>query len=265
VLTSLEQQIMLPLFGDDPIEHGINAGNEAHILTALRADPVYVALFANAFDDIPDALAGDNTWHFIVQALAGFVRGLLSFDSARDRYIAGDRSAMSDAARRGDALFNSERLECFHCHDGFNFTNSVRDRSMTVFEAPFHNTGLYNVDGMGSYPAGNQGVFEITGRAADRGAFRAPSLRNVALTAPYMHDGSIATLEQVIRTYAAGGRNITSGPNAGDGRMNANKDSFIAGFEISDAEIADLIAFLESLTDHTFINNPRFASPWPAP
>lgn len=261
-LGTLEQQIMIPLFGEDPIEHGINAGNEAHILTELRADAVYQALFSAAFPDTPDALSGDNSWHYVVQALAGFVRGLTSWNSARDQYIEGDRTAMSDAARRGDLLFNSERLECFHCHEGYNFTNSIRDRTMTIYETPFHNTGLYNVDGMGAYPLENQGIFEQTGKAANMGNFRAPSLRNVALTAPYMHDGSIATLEEVIRTYAAGGRNITSGENIGDGRVNPYKDSFIAGFTITDDEVQDVVAFLESLTDTDFISNPRFANPW---
>lgn len=264
VLTSIEKQIMLPLFGDSPIEHGIDATNEGHILTELRAEPVYQTLFAEAFPGT-DALEGEQTWSYVVKALASFVRGLTSFDSAYDRYIAGDRTAMSLAALRGEALFNSERLECFHCHDNFNFTDSTRDRTMTVLETPFHNTGLYNVDGLGAYPAISQGLIEISGRAIDMGAFRAPSLRNVALTAPYMHDGSMATLEEVVRTYAAGGRNITSGPNAGDGRLNPYKDGFIAGFAISDDEIQDVIAFLESLTDDTFITNPRFANPWETP
>jgi cytochrome c peroxidase len=265
VLGTIEQQIMLPLFGEDPIEHGINDTNQGHILTELRADATYQALFDAAFPETPDAFNGDNTWHHIVQALASFVRGLTSYDSARDRYIAGDKTAMSDAARRGDLLFNNERLECFHCHEGYNLTNSTRDRTMTVLEIPFHNTGLYNVDGLGSYPANNQGIFEITGKINDTGAFRAPSLRNVALTAPYMHDGSIATLEEVIRTYAAGGRNITQGDNIGDGRQNPFKDSFISGFSISDDEVQDVIAFLESLTDNSFTTNPRFSNPWEAP
>jgi cytochrome c peroxidase len=88
-------------------------------------------------------------------------------------------------------------------------------------------------------------------------------LRNVAVTAPYMHDGSIATLEEVIRHYAAGGRTIAEGPHAGVGRENPWRDSLITGFAISDAEIADLIAFLESLTDRDFLTDPAFADPWP--
>src|SRR5690606_39002290 len=102
-----------------------------------------------------------------------------------------------------------ERLECFHCHGGYNFTDAVVDRSMLFPQRAFHNTGLYNLDGNGAYPENNTGVHAITGDAADMGKFRAPTLRNIALTAPYMHDGSVATLEDVIRIYAAGGRNIT--------------------------------------------------------
>ena len=261
-LSTIEQQIMIPLFGTDPVEHGINETNHAQILLELQNDDTYKALFATAWPDIPDALSGEDAWHYIVASLASFVRGLTSFNSAYDSYLAGDATALSDSAKRGKQLFNGERLECFHCHNGYNMTDSIRDRTMTVYEKPFHNTGLYNVDGLGSYPSSSQGKFEITGKASDMGAFRAPSLRNVALTAPYMHDGSIATLEEVIRTYAAGGRNITSGDNIGDGRLNPYKDSFIVGFDITDDEIQDVIAFLESLTDTTFIENPRFSNPW---
>ena len=94
------------------------------------------------------------------------------------------------------------------------------------------------------------------------GQFRAPSLRNVALTAPYNHDGSVATLEDVIRNYASGGRLITSGEHPGDGRISPLKDGFIVSFQISEEEIDDLVAFLESLTDTDFISNPRFSNPW---
>lgn len=261
-LVTIEQQIVIPLFGENPVEHGIDESNHHIVLASIQNDPVYQSLFATAFPESPMALTGDNAWNNIVAALASFVRGLISFDSAFDRYSEGDLTALNESAQRGLQLFNGERLECFHCHEGYNFTNSTRDRSMSVVERPFHNTGLYNIDGLGAYPEENTGVFEITARSFEMGAFRAPSLRNVALTAPYMHDGSITLLEDVIRTYAAGGRNITSGENIGDGRSNPHKDSFIAGFDISEEEIQDVISFLESLTDETFIQNPRFANPW---
>ncbi len=100
------------------------------------------------------------------------------------------------------------------------------------------------------------------------GKFKTPSLRNIALTAPYMHDGSMRTLEEVIAHYARGGRLIEKGENAGDGRQNPHKSDLITGFEISADEEAALIAFLHSLTDDTFLQNAGLSDPWqdhPAP
>lgn len=256
VLSTIEQQIMLPLFGDDPIEHGINGANSEQILMNLQSDPVYAPLFAAAFPEQDEPLFGDTAYSNIVKSLASFVRGLASFNSPFDR------NELSASAKRGSALFNSEKLECFHCHGTYNFSDATVDRRTSYIEAQFHNNGLYNIDGLGGYPEPNTGRYELTGKAHHMGQFRAPSLRNVALSAPYNHDGSVETLEQVIRNYAAGGRNITSGPNTGDGRMSPYKDSFIVSFSISDSEIADVVAFLESLTDEKFINNPRFSNPW---
>jgi cytochrome c peroxidase len=94
------------------------------------------------------------------------------------------------------------------------------------------------------------------------GAFRAPSLRNVARTAPYMHDGSVATLEEVIDIYAAGGRNIAEGPYAGDGRRNPHKDPLITGILLSERDKEDLLAFLLALTEKDLSKDPRFANPF---
>ena len=259
ILHTIEQQVVIPLFGEEPVEHGINDANKEHILFNLEADTAYGELFSAAFPDDEHPI----TYQRIVQALSSFVRGLISFDSPVDRFNQGDTQAITPAAKRGMDLFFSERLECFHCHGGYNFTNSVADRTQFFIDRPFHNTGLYNIDGLGSYPFPNTGVHEITDRDRDMGRFRAPSLRNVAVTAPYTHDGSVATLGEMIDIYAAGGRNISGGPNSGDGRMNPNKDGFVVGFTLSPAEKADLIAFLESLTDEGFLTNPRFANPWP--
>lgn len=89
------------------------------------------------------------------------------------------------------------------------------------------------------------------------------TLRNIALTAPYMHDGSIPTLEGVLDHYAAGGRTIQSGPYAGNGHNNPNKDPLIGGFTLSGQDRKDLIAFLDSLTDEAVLHDPRFSNPWP--
>jgi cytochrome c peroxidase len=127
----------------------------------------------------------------------------------------------------------------------------------------FFNTGLYDVDGTGSYPVTDQGLHDLTGQPADRGRFRPPTLRNIAVTAPYMHDGSIATLDEVLRFYERGGRLISDGPSAGDGKLNPNKSPFVPGFTLTDDERADLLAFLDALTDTTFLTDPTLASPWP--
>lgn len=265
VLDTLEKQIVLPLFGESPVEHGITDHNRDSILHALASDPVYQTLVVDAYPDGITAPVDALTWQRVVQALASFVRGLVSFDSPFDRFEAGDREALDSSQQRGMTLFFSERLECFHCHGGYNLTNSVMDRTRLFPELSFHNTGLYNIDGQGAYPFPNTGVHEITGAERDMGKFRAPSLRNVALTAPYGHDGSLATLDDVIDAYSAGGRFLADGPHPGDGRLNPHKDGFVVGFTLSEQERADLLAFLHAFTDNGFVNNPRFANPWIEP
>ncbi|WP_133493000.1 methanobactin export MATE transporter MbnM [Alcanivorax sp. 24] len=265
-LTDIEQQIVIPLFGIDPVEMGVNEANQDLVLSRLQRKTEYQTLFAEAFPDQSDPMYDEQAWQNIIHALASFVRGMTSFGSNYDLYTAGQSDALSTSAKRGMNLFNSEKLECFHCHEGYTLTASVRDRRRTPnIPAPFFNTGLYNIDGISAYPEPNTGKHELTGKTSDMGLFRPQSLRNIALTAPYNHDGSTATLREVILNYAAGGRNITSGPNTGDGRMNINKDPFIVSFTITEQEIEDVVAFLESLTDYEFINNPRYANPWQPP
>jgi len=129
-------------------------------------------------------------------------------------------------------------------------------------EIEFFNTGLYNIDGTGGCPVTNVGLYEFTGDPRDMGRFRAPTLKNIAVTSPYMHDGSIATLDEVIDHYAAGGRTVADGTRAGVGSESPIRSEFMVGFELTDQERSDLIAFLESLTDSTFLTDPRFADPW---
>jgi len=257
VLT-LEQQALIPLFSEAPVEHGITDSNRESVLQRIRDEPRYPALFSQAFPDLGDAIEFAS----IRNALTSFVRGMVSFNSPFDRFEQGERNTMSASAHRGRQLFFGEALECFHCHGGYHLSDSTRDRSMTFVDKPFHNTGLFNIAGNGDYPDDNQGIFEISADPSDMGKFRAPSLRNVAVTAPYMHDGSMASLSEVIDFYAAGGRVIAEGEHAGDGRMNPFKSGFVTGFEITDGQKADLIAFLESLTDESFLSNPRFSNPW---
>ena len=135
----------------------------------------------------------------------------MSGDSPYDRFARGNASAMSDAAQRGEALFRSDRLKCSQCHSGVMFTNAARWVGSTAEDPEFFNTGLYNIDGVGAYPAPNTGLQAITGVASDMGKYKVPTLRNIDVTFPYMHDGTVATLSDVIDHYAAGGRTITSG------------------------------------------------------
>lgn len=259
-LRELEQQNLLPIINTDPVELGVNDGNREQVLARFRDDAQYRQRFAAAFPGDADPITLDR----IVQALASFSRTLLSYRAPIDRYFAGDSTALSESAQRGMALFNSDRLECNQCHGGFNFSDSTR---VSGGEVPqFHNTGLYNIaglDGLNNYPAQNQGLYDFTGLATDKGRMRAPSLRNIALTAPYNHDGSTATLSDVIDHYARGGRLVrTPLARAGDGQYNQNKDGELHGFTLSDPEKADLLAFLDSLTDQTFVTDPRLADPF---
>jgi cytochrome c peroxidase len=256
-VVTLERQMEIPLFGDDPIEMGVNDGNRQQILERLRAEPLYPPLFQEAFADQAQPLNMAS----VIKAISAFERSIVSVDSRYDGYLQG-RAALSGAEQRGMTLFFGERAECHHCHGSFNFNDQVVHAKSRVVETQFHNTGLYNIDGAGGFPFPNRGLYESTAQPQDMGAFRAPSLRNVAVTGPYMHDGSIATLEQVIDVYAAGGRVIENGPNRGDGRLNPYKSGLIARIDLSPQEKQDLLAFLKSLTDESLLKDPRFSDPW---
>ncbi|HQU88735.1 MAG: di-heme enzyme [Zoogloeaceae bacterium] len=243
---SLVAQSSIPLFSRHPVEMA-SAGREAEILARLQVNIAYQTRFAAAFPHT----GGHIDWPSIQSALAAFQRTLISADADYDR---GPR-ALSAQAQQGLALFSSARLGCASCHRPPLFTDA--DRHAPAHSAqPYHNTGLYNLDGQGSLPAGPQGLIEYTAKAADRGRFRTPSLRNVALTAPYMHDGSIPTLAAVIDHYAAGGRAALSGARS------PLTDPRIRGFTLSTAERAQLLAFLEALTDHGFVTDPRLQTPF---
>lgn len=257
LLDRLEDQALTPMFGDNPIEMGMS-GREHKIVELLRSDEHYRALVQEAFPNDEDPFSVLN----VIRSIAAFVRTIISDDSAYDQYLGGDGNAIDDQAKRGMELFFSERLECFHCHGGFNFTDSTTHADSNVDRVGYHNTGLYNTDGNGSYPVDNTGLFDMTGEVRDMGRFKAPTLRNISVTAPYMHDGSVATLDDVISHYARGGRLLEEGPHAGDGRRSPFKSEFIRGFELSEDERSDLIAFLESLTDRNVLQDPSFSDPF---
>ena len=254
-LTSLEAQALVPMFGTAPVELGLDDRNSGW-LDRLAGDPVYRRLTPAAFPGVARL-----TVSHVTQALAGFERSIVSMRSPWDRYhFDRDDTAISEAATRGEALFHSRTLGCFRCHGGLHFSDAMGARP--TGPPAFHNTGLYNLAGVFSYPARDTGLHAKTGRPADVGRFKAPTLRNIAVTAPYMHDGSIATLGDVIDHYADGGRTIAHGPDRGAGHENPLKDEAVRGFWLTTGQRADLLAFLESLTDTALLDDPRWADPW---
>lgn len=247
-MTSLEKQALVPMFGEHPVELGLREGDR--FLPTLRTNATYQQLFQRAFPGDADPFTVAN----VTKAIASFERSIISARSPYDRYHYNrDDSALSDSAKRGEILFFDQRLSCFRCHGGFAFTDSTVSERNAKRQIEFHNTGLYNVPGLLSYPPPNVGIYEFTKDRADVGKFKAPTLRNIALTAPYMHDGSIPTLEGVLDHYAAGGR----------AHDNPNRDALIGGFTLSEQDRKDLIEFLKCLTDEPLLHDLNFANPWP--
>jgi cytochrome c peroxidase len=242
---SLEAQMRQPLFNDHPVEMGLKSDG-ASAVNALTADANYGTQFAAAFPCDPKPLSMGH----IIEAIAAFERTLISGRSPFDRYVFDDdQTALSAPAKRGMALFYSTRVGCGQCHSGINFTGVIVYTGHAQARALFANTGLYDLDGRGAYPSSDRGLIEVTHRAADMGKFKVPTLRNVALTAPYMHDGSLPTLEAVLDHYVRGGH------------KNPLQDPRVRPFVLSQTERADLKEFLQSLTDREFVENPEFSDP----
>ncbi|MEM7641536.1 MAG: cytochrome c peroxidase [Pseudomonadota bacterium] len=258
-LTTLEDQIHIPIRSERPVELGVNDGNAARVLGGLTADPGYAPMFAAAFPDEPNP-----GWDHVVQSLASFLRTMTSFDSPVDRYAQGDGAALTPPARRGLALFGDDRFECHQCHSGPTMTVSYVDAETPPGAEPgmFFTNALYDLDGTGAYPEGNQGLYEVTGDPRHRGLFRPPSLRNIALTAPYMHDGSLETLEEVLDHYASGGRPRDGADPGKVMRGHEHRHGGpIRGFAMTEEEKADMIAFLTALTDDGFVTRSDLADP----
>ncbi len=217
---SLEEQAIHPIVSDIEMD-----GDPATIINRLKSHSVYPQKFEEVFQEEPSTKT-------IVNAIASFERILLSTDSPYDRYLQGDSSALSSAQKRGMSLFfNHQRGECFHCHTGPNFTDDS-----------FHNNGLYE-----EYT--DPGRMEVTGRENDEGKFKVPTLRNIEYTAPYMHDGSMNTLKEVVDHYASGGNG------------HRNQSVLLRNIDFSEEEKADLIEFLKALSDENFIQNEDFHRP----
>ena len=179
-LDTLESQIPIPMFGEIPIELGLT-GLEDELFERLRSSTLYPPLFADAYPGVADPYTTQN----IVFAIASFVRTMISGNSPYDRFVyRDDEDAISESAKRGAEMFFTERVECFHCHNTFNFSVGVRYEGLEFTENAFFNTGLYDVDGNGSYPAENPGLVAFSNMRRDDGKFRAPTLRNIRQTAP---------------------------------------------------------------------------------
>jgi cytochrome c peroxidase len=204
---TLEAQILVPVTGVHPVEMGMR-GREEEIAARLRRNPCYVAMFRAAFPQQDGHIDMGNA----AQALASFERSLLSTDAPYDRWRAGDKGALTPLQLRGAASF---RAQCASCHSGPDLSDR---RFHAVLPAV----------------AADWGLAEISGRARDAGRFRTPSLRNVAVTAPYFHDGSAPTLASAVDRH-------------GLARPLADRDA--------------ILAFLDALTDHAFLTDKRYALP----
>jgi cytochrome c peroxidase len=246
------QQMDNPLLNNHPAEMGVK-GNEGKILQKILTDENYEQFFA----EVKTAIS----WQSIKKFISLFISSLRSDNSPYDKFIKGDLTVLNLSQKRGLQLFFSVELKCASCHGGFNFSSPsvTNEKGDTLF---YFNTGLYNVDGKGAYPDYDRGLYQLTKSKTDMGKFRVPSLRNLAFTAPYFHDGSAATLTEVVNSYANGGRKTEQGIYEGDGRKNLYKHSFVSGFSISEADKINLISFLQSLSDSSFVNNPAYQNPF---
>lgn len=213
---TLEMQILVPVQ-----EHNEFDFNIVEIGYRLAKDSNYVQLAKRAYDRNPD-------YFVITRAISVFERSLISKNSRFDQYLNGNKTILNNSEIQGANLFYSSKTGCSGCHDGFNFSNYS-----------FENNGLYI-----NYT--DPGRKRLTGKSADEALFKVPTLRNIELTAPYMHDGSFNDLKSVINHYNSGGQN------------HPHKSELIRPLHLTEYEMDCLVAFLKSLTDESFINNPIF-------
>lgn len=213
---TLEEQMNVPLHASNEM-----AGSDEEIVSHLKAIPAYVDLFDKAYGGQADSVTAKN----MQSAITAFERTLVSHDSPFDKYAAGQFDALTAQQRRGLDIFRSASTRCFECHAAPTFSNDN-----------FFVTGVPDLDGQEH----DTGRAAISNDGLD-GAFKSPTLRNVALSAPYMHNGAFATLDEVVDFYAKGG-----GADQG-----FTVDRQIVPFELSAQEKEDLVAFLYALTDES--------------
>ena len=260
VLTSFELQMGVPLFFTANAVRELGLEGEKY-LERLKNDRTKLELFRAAFG--PGDADKIVTEHNLRMALASFERTLLSWNSPYDRYNRGDNTALSEKAIAGMKLFRSKELECSSCHSGEQFSNSTyrKGEKQKVY---FLNNGLLSQKDYTRKQLNEKGLMEFTLKQEDEGKFRVPTLRNIGVTYPYMHDGSIhcdpsllnqeeecarQALGRVVDHYASGGK------------THPGKDPRIKGFSITEDEKESLVTFLMSLTDQDFLKDPRFSDP----
>ncbi len=257
--TTLEQQVRgaLNTVGE------LNA-DTLESIRELAANPAYVAMFTNAFGD--DTINVDR----VAQAIATFERCLISGNSPYDQYMNGDQTAMSASAVRGmNLFFDTMKTNCSDCHNNRGSANP-NSAGQTFTDGNYYRTGTFELtnsaNGGGGYGLDtttrdtlhllDAGRAAVTRDTADIGKFRTPTLRNVALTPPYGAEGNVPSLEQVIATYNAGG---TFGQSTAS-RV-SNQDPRIRPLKLDSGQLLDLAAFINSLSDLTFISNASFEDP----
>jgi len=222
---SLEKQALEPV--SNPIEMH---GNWENITKKLQNNLEYKDLFLRAFG----TSIIDST--LVTKAIAQFERTLISGNSKFDKYLRGEINLTPEEQNGFDVFMDESKGDCFHCHGS--------DNNPIWSDNKFHNNGLDNV-------FVDLGLGKITGDPKDNGKFKSPSIRNLAFTAPYMHDGRFATLEEVINHYSEGlKRSPTIDP--------LMKKVDEGGVHLSTQDKSNLKAFLQTLSDYDFINNPTF-------
>jgi cytochrome c peroxidase len=214
---NLEMQVLVPIQEHNEFDFNIVKAGER-----LAKDSQYVEMSQKAYDRAPD-------YYTITRALANFERTLISGNSPFDQFTyQGKNEALNETEKAGMELFYSNKTNCSNCHSGFNFSNYN-----------FENNGLYE-----NYK--DEGRMRLTNKIEDKALFKIPTLRNISITAPYMHDGSMATLSDVVDHYNSGGK------------QNKNKSKLVKSLGLTEQEKIELIAFLKSLTDQKFITETRF-------
>ncbi len=243
-LHSLVQQMNNPMFNQSPIELGIK-NHETEILQRFTNNNNYQKLFANAFAN--KKINIEN----IKIAIAAYLFTLKSYNSKYDIYLS-IKNNFTEYEKQGMQLF-FDSLKCNNCHGGINFNTPIFKNKNGEIDFYF-NTGLYNLNGIGSYPIYDIGLMQKTNNPNDMGKFIVPTLRNLSYTTPYYHDGSQSSLLQVINDYNDGGRNILDGENKGEGSKNKFKHHTIKPLKLTELQKQQLLSFLLTLNDSSFVN-----------